>query len=286
MNDIVLSDSLQSYLAKINRFPVLSPEEEFRLAERYYKYKDIEAAHRLVTSNLRYVVKIALEYRKYGCRLSDLIQEGNIGLMVAVDRFNPYKGYRLITYASWWIRSFIQEFIIRTKGLVRRSSRALKKKLFYRHQPPIPSVEGGDDPHIQHDADTGSSVPYEEADLEVNDLSLDTAIGSDDDRTTHLDMLPDPRLNQEEALAVKQEQAMVKKEVNNALACLNDRESFIVKNRLMTDKPQSLQALGDRLGITRERVRQIENEAIKKLRKNLSKKIPLPPSFKPSKDPN
>src|SRR3989337_3158734 len=116
----VVSDSIQSYLAEVNRYPVRSAEDEFTVAERYYRNRSIEDAHTLVTSNLKYVVKIALEYRNYGCRLADLIQEGNIGLMTAVKKFDPYKGFRLITYAKWWIKAFIQDFILKTTGLVKR----------------------------------------------------------------------------------------------------------------------------------------------------------------------
>src|SRR3972149_1876841 len=138
----VVSDSIQSYLAEVNRYPVLSAEDEFTVAERYYRNRPIEDAHTLVASNLRYVVKIALEFRNYGCRLADLIQEGNIGLMMAVKKFNPFKGFRLITYATWWIKSFIQDFILKSKGLVRRAARDLKRKLFYRTPSELPSGDG------------------------------------------------------------------------------------------------------------------------------------------------
>src|SRR3989344_3094820 len=131
MTQLVLSNSLQSYLVQINRFPLLSKEEELELAVRLRKQNDLDAAHKLITSNLRFVVKIAMEYRNYGFRLADLIQEGNIGLMKAVKKFDPFKGYRLITYAVWWIRSHIQAFILKNWSLVRKGTAALKKKLFY-----------------------------------------------------------------------------------------------------------------------------------------------------------
>ncbi len=248
----VVSDSIQSYLAEVNRYPVLSAEDEFTVAERYYKNRSIEDAHTLVISNLRYVVKIALEFRNYGCRLADLIQEGNIGLMTAVKKFNPYKGFRLITYATWWIKSFIQEFILKSKGLVRRGTKALKKQLFYKNALP-----------------SGEDALTEEGPIQAaNDLSLNSAIG--DDTTTHLDLLTDEGPGPVEAAAMRQESALVKKEVSGALALLNDKERIVIEKRVMADEPESLQTLGDRLGLTRERVRQIESQALKKLQRTLA----------------
>ena len=251
----VVSDSIQSYLAEVNRYPVLSAEDEFTVAERYYRNRSIEDAHTLVISNLRYVVKIALEFRNYGCRLADLIQEGNIGLMTAVKKFNPFKGFRLITYATWWIRSFIQEFILKSKGLVRRGTKALKKKLFYKNA--LPSGE------------TGNASIDEDPIQATNDLSLNAAIG--EDSTTHLDLLTDEGPGPVEATAMRQESAIVKREVSGALALLNEKERIVIENRVMADEPESLQALGDKLGLTRERVRQIESQALKKLERSLAK---------------
>lgn len=246
----VLSDSLQSYFAEINRYPLLSAEDEFKVAERYHKARSLDDAHILVTSNLRYVVKIALEYRDYGCRLADLIQEGNIGLMTAVKKFNPFKGFRLITYATWWIRSFMQEFILRTRGMVKRGAKALKRKLFYRTGP-LGTGEG-------------------EVDV-TSDLSLDAALTAEQDGATHLDMLADLSPSQEEKVATTETTAIVKREINGALARLSEKERFVIENRLMSEEPESLQVIGDRLGLSRERVRQIENEALKKLHRSLDK---------------
>lgn len=251
----VVTDSVQSYLAEVNRYKLLTPEEERSIAERYFRTKSIEDAHTLVTSNLRYVVKIALEFRNYGCRLADLIQEGNIGLMVAVKKFNPFKGFRLITYATWWIKSFIQDFIIKSKGLVRRGARDLKRKLFYRSPSELPSG--------------GEQADPEEAAVFFDDLSLNAAIA--EGGATHLEMLRDEGPGPVEAVSEKQSAALVKREVTDALACLNEKERMVIKNRVMSDEPESLQGLGDRLGLTRERVRQIENQALKKLEKSLAR---------------
>ncbi|MCR4287085.1 MAG: sigma-70 family RNA polymerase sigma factor [Deltaproteobacteria bacterium] len=253
MNDAVLSDNLNSYIAGINKYPLLTIEEEFGLAERYFRDKELDAAHRLVTANLRFVVKIAFEYRNYGCRLADLIQEGNIGLMLAVKKFNPHKGFRLITYAAWWIRAYMQDFILKTKGLVRHATKELKRRLFYRKDPLTEA--------LSPDAEF------------FTDLSLDSPIA--DDKTTHLDMLCSTEPEPMDALSTIEEKAIVQSDVHGALAVLNDRERLIVEKRFMADEPLSLQAVGDMLGITRERVRQIESSAVKKLKNALSGKNAL-----------
>lgn len=261
----VLTDSIQSYMAEVNRYPVLTPDEEFRVAERYYKHKSLDDAHTLVVSNLRYVVKIAFEFRHYGCRLADLIQEGNIGLMVAVKKFDPYKGFRLITYATWWIKSFMQDFILKTSGIVKRSSKALKRKLFYKKEAPGAPLED-----IETTTPPGKGRRYADAELS-HDLSLNSSVS--EDTATHLDMLPDAAPGPLEAAAVKEHGAIVKREVTNALALLNDKERLVIENRLMAEEPASLRSIGERLGLTRERVRQIESSALKKLRKTLSGKL-------------
>jgi len=256
----VLTDSIQNYLTEINRFPLLAQDEELRIAKRYYKTRSLEDAHTLVTSNLRYVVKVAFEFRNYGCRIADLIQEGNIGLMHAVKKFNPFKGFRIITYATWWIRSAIQEFILRTKGIVRRNSRALKKRLFYKND----SADGKET----------------EAYNATNDVSLDTPVN--DGPTTHLDILKDERPGPMLALEESRKDADVRKDVTSALAILNPKERLIIEKRVMADEPESLQGLGTELGLTRERVRQIESAAIKKLRACLA---PVPDNGRTCPEP-
>lgn len=272
MTQLVLSNSIQSYLVQINRFPLLSAEEEFALAVRFKKHNDLDAAHKLITSNLRFVVKVAFEYRYYGLKLADLIQEGNIGLMKAVKKFNPEKGYRLITYAVWWIKSHIQAFILKNWNIVNRGTDSLKKRLFYQLDKSSESLANLDK--------TGSDVlrhnTIEPIDAEYRDLSLDNrvnpGVGSEEE-ITYLDILPDTSQNHEDALADIQEQGIVKAEVSNALNVLNSKERYVIENRIMADPPLTLQEVGERLGISRERVRQIEEQALKKLKQRNNLKL-------------
>ncbi|MEE9542667.1 MAG: sigma-70 family RNA polymerase sigma factor [Thermodesulfobacteriota bacterium] len=256
----VLADSLDAYLVEVSRFPLLSRDEERELSIHFLETKDVESAQTLVTSHLRFVIKVAMEYRNYGVALKDLVQEGNLGLMNAVKKFDPFKGYRLITYAVWWIRSFIQEYILRTKGIVKRSSKALKKKLFYKT------------PAALDDGVSETGAAHAASDAAV-DLSLDTPISEGEDKT-HLDMIIDPTQDQAQYVSDLQEDEIRKDKVTTALAILNDKERFIVVNRLMSDEPFSLQKIGDKFGISRERVRQIEKATKEKLKQNLSKALP------------
>jgi len=259
MNLPAVADSIDLYLAELGRYPLLSAAEERVLADRYYEKGRLEDAHKLVTSNLRYVVRVAREYCKYGAKLSDLIQEGNIGLMAAVKKFNPHKGFRFITYATWWIRSYIQEYIIKTVGLVKRGTRALKKSLFYKN-PALTAKEA-------------SSLPCGV----VRDLSLNAPIG--EATVTHQDMLCAGEPGSEELVAQAETHALAKREINTALKKLNDKERLVISDRVMADTPASLKALGNRLGLSRERVRQIEGEALKKLGKCLGAKAELLANF-------
>lgn len=276
MTQIVLSNSLQSYLVQINRFPLLSKDEEIELAVRFRKQNDLDAAHKLITSNLRFVVKIAMEYRSYGFRLADLIQEGNIGLMKAVKKFDPFKGYRLITYAVWWIRSHIQAFILKNWSLVSKGAAALKKKLFYQLEKNNATLEYLDKCGALPDKQNGSKTHFEfpalsqsgalallSDDTAYRDMSLDNEVGEDE--ATYLDMLPDTSQNPEDAVLAIQEQGVVKTAIANALSTLNEKERFVIENRMMVEPPLTLQEIGDRLGLSKERVRQIESEAVKKL---------------------
>jgi RNA polymerase sigma-32 factor len=266
----------ESYLREINRFSLLTPEEEFKLAVRYRKYNDRKAAEKLVTSNLRFVVKVALEYKTYGIKLLDLIQEGNIGLMIAVKKFNPYKGYRFISYSVWWIRAYIKSFIIRSWSLVKIGTTQAQKKLFYKIGKVRQALEANGESeakyeHLASDLDvTTDDIVEMEQRMSARDLSLDSPV-SDDQGLTHLDLLQESSLNQEESLALEQERKILGREVIRVMNHLNQKEEYVIKNRIMTDSPLTLREIGNHLKLSRERVRQIESEALKKLKKEMSR---------------
>ena len=277
MSDLpVDKDSLESYFIKINQIPLLTKKEEFQLAVRYHKHNDIEAAHKLITSNLRFVVKVALEYRTYGVKLADLIQEGNIGLMMAVKKFNPYKGYRFISYAVWWIRAYIQNYIIKTWSLVKIGTTQAQKKLFYKIGKVRKALESNHENEKKYEllaqdlhVPKGDIVEMEQR-MSSRDLSLDSTF--DEDRElTHLELLQDDRINQEESLAQEEEKKIREQKVSNAMKRLSEKEMYVIRNRVMADEPLTLQEIGDHLHLSRERVRQIESEALKKLKKEMSR---------------
>jgi len=276
----VVKDSLESYLVKINQFPLLTPEEEFGLAVKYRKYNDPEAAHKLTTSNLRFVVKVALEYKTYGVKLADLIQEGNIGLMMAVKKFNPYKGYRLISYAVWWIRAYIQNYIIKTWSLVKIGTTQAQKKLFYKIGKVRKALESDQENENKYEllakdlhVPKGDIVEMEQR-MSSRDLSLNSTF-DEDHELTHLDLLQDDKLDQEELLAQEEEKRIREQKVINAMKRLSEKEMYVIKNRIMADEPLTLQEIGNQLKLSKERVRQIESEALKKLKKEMSRSISL-----------
>ena len=256
-------------------FLFLTPEEEFQLAVKYRKYNDIDAAQKLITSNLRFVVKVAFEYKSYGVKLLDLIQEGNIGLMMAVKKFNPYKGYRFISYAIWWIRAYIQNFIIKTWSLVKIGTTQAQKKLFYKIGKVRKALESNQENEkkyelLANDLDVAKEDIIEmEQRMSSRDLSLDTPF-DEGNELTHLDLLQESSPNQEEMLAQEQEKKIREREVHKALKRLNEKEVYVIKNRIMADEPLTLQEIGNHLKLSRERVRQIESEALKKLKKEIS----------------
>ncbi len=270
----VVRDSLQSYLTQINRFPLLTPEEEFDLAVGYRTHNDMESAQKLVTSNLRFVVKVALEYKSYRVKLVDLIQEGNIGLMMAVKKFDPHKGYRFISYAIWWIRAYIQNFIIRSWSLVKIGTTQAQKKLFYKiakiRKELEPNGENEDKyERLAKDLDVAEKDIIEmEQRMSSRDLSLDTPVGEGEEMRP-LDLLQQNSPNQEELFAEEEEKKIQSRQINNALKSLNEKEVYVIRNRIMADVPLTLQELGHRLKVSRERVRQIEGEALKKLKGRL-----------------
>ena len=274
MNLPAVTDTLELYIAEINKFSLLTAEEEFKLAVRFKKESDMTAAEKLVTSNLRFVVKIAHEYRLYGIKLIDLIQEGNIGLMHAVKKFDPYKGYRLISYAVWWIRAYMQNFIIKSWSLVKIGTTQAQRKLFFKLNQVKQKVAGmsQDNPDYRELADilNVTEKEMEEMDLRLSnrDLSLNATIDDDSD-STFIDQLVDESESQEDSVIKNQEMAMVKQNIAGALQALNERENYIITHRIMSDTPETLQEIGSRYNVTRERARQIEKEALKKLRKAL-----------------
>ncbi len=265
-----LTGTLDRYISEINQFELLTPEEEFRLAVRFRKYNDMEAAQHLVVSNLRFVVKIAHEYRNYGMKLADLIQEGNIGLMHAVKKFDPYRGYRLISYAVWWIRAYIQNYIIKTWSVVKIGTTQAQRKLFFKLGQAKKKLEAlsQKNPEFAEIAESlgVKEIEIEQMDLRLShrDLSLDATI-SDDGDVSHLDYLTYDGDDQEISLIKKEEMELARKNIAGAMATLNEKESYIIRHRVMADNPETLQEIGDRYRITRERARQIEKQALKKL---------------------
>jgi RNA polymerase sigma-32 factor len=276
----VVKNSLETYLGQINQFPLLSQEEEFKLAVRYRKDNDIEAAHKLITSNLRFVVKVAFEYKSYGVKLLDLIQEGNIGLMMAVKKFNPYKGYRFISYAIWWIRAYIQNFIIKTWSLVKIGTTQAQKKLFYKIGKVRKALESNGENEkkyelLAHDLDvTKEDIIEMEQRMSSRDLSLDAPF-DESQELTHLELLKEESPNQEEAFAQEEEKKIREHEVQNAMKRLNEKEVYVLQNRIMAEEPLTLQQIGDHLKLSRERVRQIESEALKKLKREFGTRSEL-----------
>lgn len=270
--------SIDRYVSEINRYPLLSREEEVRLARCYRKDGNLKSAHQLVVSNLRFVVKIAHEYRGYGLKLLDLVQEGNIGLMMAVKKFEPTKGYRLISYAVWWIRAYIQNFIMRSWSLVKLGTTQAQRKLFFklrsereradREAGPGSAASVGD---LATRLEVGESdVMDMEMRLAARDFSLDAElqVGA---RQTHLDLLSvEGVASQEENYAANEEQLLLRGKVKDVMETLNEKERYIVVNRLMTDEPKTLQEIGQFFHISRERARQIEGNVIRKIRTALT----------------
>jgi len=269
----VVSDNFEHYMAQVNRFDLLSPEEEVALARRYRDEGDLAAAERLVTANLRFVVKVAHEYRNYGCKLLDLVQEGNIGLMLAVKKFDPERGIRLISYAVWWIRAYIQNFIIKSWSLVKIGTTQAQKKLFFKlnqTREALKRLTGkSDSEDIAAELDVRTAEVEEMSRrMQSRDASLDLKLVEGDDFSL-MDSLADERANQEEMLAEHQEDELRRQMVAIAMARLTPRERDIVSARLLQDKPLTLQELAERYGISRERVRQVEQNALKKMKEAL-----------------
>jgi len=267
--------NLNSYLQQIRKFPMLSQDEEFMLAKSWRERGDVDAAHQLVTSHLRLVAKIAMGYRGYGLPLSELISEGNVGMMQAVKRFDPDRGFRLATYAMWWIRASIQEYILHSWSLVKMGTTASQKKLFFnlrKLKGQIKAVEDGDmsPENVSKIAET-LGVPEQDVvtmnrRLSAPDHSLNAPVRTDGDGEWQ-DWLEDEGANQETLLADSEELQKRRQLLNAAMKTLNERERHILRERRLKDEPTTLEELSQEYDISRERVRQIEVRAFEKLQK-------------------
>ncbi|HUB06693.1 MAG TPA: RNA polymerase sigma factor RpoH [Myxococcales bacterium] len=276
------SGSLAVYLSEINRYSLLTQDEERRLARLYRRSNDPEAAKRLVTSNLRFVVKVSYEYRSYGIKMADLVQEGNIGLMKAVEKFDPEKGIRLISYAVWWIRAYIQNYILRSWSLVKLGTTQAQRKLFFslaRTKRELEKLDGssdGEKPSVQRIARKLRVKPTEVSEMEQRmegrDLSLDAPMG-DDGGNSHVDFVVSKAAGQEEQFAREEEQLLINRRVEEALFRLDERERFIIEKRVMSDRPMTFKELGDHFGFSRERARQLEIRAKEKLKVELGRLV-------------
>jgi RNA polymerase sigma-32 factor len=269
---LALRNSLDLYLDQVRRIPVLSREEEKDLALRWFEKRDREAGQKLVISNLRFVVKIAREYVRYGLRLQDLIQEGNLGLLHAVDRFDPRKGFRLISYAVWWIRAYLQSFVLRSWSIVRMGTTRVQRRIVASLQKARQKIAAlhADEPVKTRALAEALDVPYDELNETVHrmqrrDLSLDAPV-SRESETSHGEMMADEAPNAEERLIHADLNAKVREKVGEVYEDLTPRERYLLDHRLMSDQPVTLEAAGQQFGVTRERVRQIEERLKLRLR--------------------
>ena len=269
--------NLSRYLQEIRKFPMLEAEQEYMLAKRWREHEDAEAAHKMVTSHLRLVAKIAMGYRGYGLPLADLIAEGNVGMMQAVKRFDPERGFRLATYAMWWIRAAIQEYILHSWSLVKIGTTAAQKKLFFnlrRVKAQLKAIEDGDlHPDTVTKIATKLGVAEEEVvnmnrRLAAPDHSLNAPVRADGDGDTEWqDWLVDEHASQETKLGDAEELKVRRGLLGTALTTLSDRERRILEERRLKEEPATLEDLSKEYGISRERVRQIEVRAFDKLQK-------------------
>ena len=272
---------LARYLGEIRRFPMLEPQEEYMLAKRYLEHEDREAAHKLVTSHLRLVAKIAMGYRGYGLPIGEVISEGNVGLMQAVKRFEPEKGFRLATYAMWWIKAAIQEYILRSWSLVKMGTTANQKKLFFnlrKAKSKISALNEGDLRPDQVKIIAKRLGVTEQDVIDMNrrlggDASLNAPIRDDGDSGEWQDWLADDSESQESVLAESEELDNRRQALSAALDVLNERERRIFQARRLNDDPVTLEELAVEFGVSRERVRQIEVRAFEKVQKAVKTNI-------------
>ncbi|MCP4601356.1 MAG: sigma-70 family RNA polymerase sigma factor [Proteobacteria bacterium] len=266
------TNELDRYLAEVNRYPILTKEEETRLALRWRDLRDAEAAHALVTANLRFVVKIANEYRGYGARILDLIQEGSIGLMHGVKRFDPDRGYRLLSYAVYWIRSYIHSFLMRTIRMIKIGTSRAHRKLFFKLRSLKGKLAAGGMSSRDEIIDTVAKETgvdrkeVEEMDrhFESSDASLDAPVS--ESGTSLVEIMPTEGPNQEEMIAELEVEADRAALLENAMETLDPREKEIVQKRYLSEKPVQLKDIGEQMGVTKQRVSQLERRAMKKLK--------------------
>jgi RNA polymerase sigma-32 factor len=269
---------LSRYLDEIRKFPMLQPQEEYMLAKRWREHGDSKAAHRLVTSHLRLVAKIAMGYRGYGLPIGEVVSEGNVGLMQAVKRFEPDKGFRLATYAMWWIKASIQEYILRSWSLVKMGTTANQKKLFFNLRKAKSSISALEDGDLRPDqvAVIATKLGVEKQDvIDMNrrlggDASLNAPVREDGDGEWQ-DWLADDSDSQEAVLAREEETDNRRLALTRALGVLNERERIIFEERRLKDDPITLEELAERFGVSRERVRQIEVRAFEKVQDAVQK---------------
>ncbi|MBO9579878.1 MAG: RNA polymerase sigma factor RpoH [Sphingobium sp.] len=268
--------SLNRYLSEIRKFPLLTPEQEYMLAKRYQEHQDPEAAAQLVTSHLRLVAKIAMGYRGYGLPVAELISEGNIGLMQGVKKFEPDRGFRLATYAMWWIRASIQEFILRSWSLVKIGTTAAQKKLFFNLRRMKNQIEAFDDGDLHPDDVAKIATDLGVSEDEVVSMNRRMAMGGDtslnvsvneDGEGQWQDWLVDDRPLQDETIASAQERDVRHDMLLDAMDDLNEREKHILQERRLAEEPKTLEELSQVYGVSRERVRQIEVRAFEKLQR-------------------
>ena len=269
---------LSRYLTEIRKFPMLPKDEEFMLAQRWKEHQDSEAAHKMVTSHLRLVAKIAMGYRGYGLPIGEVISEGNVGLMQAVKKFEPDKGFRLATYAMWWIRASIQEYILRSWSLVKMGTTAAQKKLFFNLRKAKSQIEAFQDGDLRPDQVSAIATKLGVLDSEVismnrrlggPDASLNAPLRADGESEWQDWLADDDQVSQETVVAENQEKSLRMGLLEEAMVELTDRERHILTERRLKDDPTTLEDLATQYGVSRERVRQIEVRAFEKLQKSM-----------------
>ena len=283
------SSGFRRYVGEVNRIPLLEAEEELMLAKRYREHRDRAAADRLVRSHLRLVVKLAANYRGYRLPIAELISEGNIGLMQAIERFDPDKGFRLATYAAWWIKAAIQHYVVRSTSLVKMGTTTTERKLFFnlrKTKSQISALEEGD-MRPDHVALVAERLKVAEQDvIDMNrrlggDISLNAPVGGEADSASWQDWLADETPNPEDVLAERGELARGRAALAEALTSLSERERRIFVARRLVDQPRRLEEIAREYGISRERVRQIEMAAFEKIRRLVTRQSPVEHSALP-----